>query len=232
VLVRADAYFAYNVLSRLAQPDLTLSTFRCIVLLGHYPTRTKHLALHITPPVLTATADGITGLDLFSTYVDASNGNWLDGCGFGGVVLSTNRDPDADASAYGGGALSWTCVAPRAGDDSSGAAELRLATLAYKHTLAARFIQTELGVGVAPTQPTPLYLDSTVVLDGFDCERITRDSRWMAMRYAMIRWGKTCATIAPRKLDSSDNPADGNTKCLTGPAFIAARNRLLGYPQP
>ena len=52
----------------------------------------------------------------------------------------------------------------------------------------------------------------------------------MAMRYAMIRWGKACATIDPRKLDTDDNPADGNTKCLTGPAFLANRNRLLGYP--
>jgi hypothetical protein len=230
-LVRADGYFAYSVLSRLSQPDLlTHSTFRCIVLLGHYLVNTKHLALHITPPPLTLAADGGSGLDLFSTYVDASNGNWLDGCGFGGVVLSTNRDPLADPRAHGGGALSWSCVAPRAGDDSSGAAELRLAALAYKHTLAARFIQAELGLGVAPTAPTPLYLDATVVLDGFDCERITRDSRWMAMRYAMIRWGKACATIDPRKLDTADNPADGNTKCLTGPKFLASRNRLLGYP--
>jgi hypothetical protein len=63
-----------------------------------------------------------------------------------------------------------------------------------------------------------------------DCERITRDSRWMAMRYAMIRWGKACNTIDPLKLPTADNPADGNTKCLTGPAFEAARDRLLGYP--
>ena len=86
-------------------------------------------------------------------------------------------------------------------------------------------------MGVAPTQPTPLYLDATVVLDGFECERITRDSRWMAMRYAMIRWGKACATIDPRKLDTECNPADGYTKCLTGPAFIRTRNRLLGNPE-
>ena len=230
-LVRADGFFAYSVLSRLAQPEtLTHSTFRCIVLLGHYLVTTKHLALHITPPPLTIVDGGGTGLDLFSTYVDASNGNWLDGCGFGGIVLATNRDPLADPAAYGGGALAWGCVAPRAGDDSSGAAELRLASMAYKHTLAARFIQAELGVGVAPTKPTPLYLDATVVLDGFECERITRDSRWMAMRYAMIRWGKACATIDPRKLPTEDNPADGNTKCLTGPAFVTTRNRLLGYP--
>lgn len=121
-------------------------------------------------------------------------------------------------------------MAPRTPDDSFGAAELLLATMVYKHTLAARFIQTELGVGVAPTAPIPLYLEATVVLDGFECERITRDSRWMAMHYAMIRWGKACATIDPRKLATADNPAYGNTKCLTGFAFVAVRNRLMGYP--
>jgi hypothetical protein len=145
-LVRADGFFAYSVLSRLAQPEtLTHATFRCIVLLGHYLVSTRHLALHVTPPPLTIVDGGATGLDLFSTYVDASNGNWLDGSGFGGIVLATNRDPRADPSAFGGGALSWACVAPRAGDDRSGAAELRLASMAYKHTLAARFIRTRSG---------------------------------------------------------------------------------------
>ena len=230
-LVRADGYFGFSVLSRLATPErLTALTFRCIVILGHYLVNTKHLRLHLTPPPLTHLPGGGTGLNLFSTYVDASNGNWIDGCGFGGVVLSTNRDPNAAANSFGGGALSWCCIAPKAGDDSSGAAELRLATLAYKHTLATRFLQAELNLGVSPTMPTPLYCDSSSVLDGYECERITRDTRWMAMRYAMIRWGKACATIEPLKLHTDDNPADGNTKCLIGAAFENARDRLLGYP--
>jgi hypothetical protein len=140
--------------------------------------------------------------------------------------------PAADPSFGGGGAIAWRCVAPPAGDDSSAAAELRLATLAYKYVIAARFLQAELDVGAAPAEPTPLYLDAQAVLDGTNCERLVKSSRWLAMRYAMLRWGIACGTIAPRKLLTAMNPADGLTKCLTGKAFENARARLLGLPPP
>jgi hypothetical protein len=137
-----------------------------------------------------------------------------------------------DPSFGGGGAIAWRCVAPPAGDDSSAAAKLRLATLAYKYVIAARFLQAELDVGAAPAEPTPLYLDAQAVLDGTNCERLVKSSRWLAMRYAMLRWGIACGTIAPRKLLTAMNPADGLTKCLTGKAFENARARLLGLPPP
>ena len=132
----------------------------------------------------------------------------------------------------GGGVIAWKCTAPRAGDDSSAASELRQATLAYKYVLAARFLLAELAVGVAPLRPTPLHLDAQAVIDGTNCERLAKSSRWMAMRYAMLRWGIACGSITPRKRPSSENPADGLTKCLTGAAFERARARLLGYPLP
>ena len=93
-------------------------------------------------------------------------------------------------------------------------------------------MQAELNIGTAPTRPTPFYLDATVVIDGYNCERLTKTSRWMAMRYALIRWGTACNTIRPLKLPSEDNHSDGNTKCLVGPKFELARARLLGYPIP
>ena len=106
-----------------------------------------------------------------------------------------------------------------------------MAATAYKYTLAARLLQAELRVGVAPTRPTRFYLDATSVLDGYECERLTKATRWMAMRYAMIRWGTACKSIDPTKLSTDENPADGFTKCLTGPRFVAARAfLLLGYP--
>ncbi len=75
-LVRADGSFGYCILSRLATPErLTALTFCCIVILGHYLATTKHLRLHLTPPPLTILPGGGTGLSLFSTYLDASNGN-------------------------------------------------------------------------------------------------------------------------------------------------------------
>jgi hypothetical protein len=149
-----------------------------------------------------------------------------------GTLADATPAPSPGAELGGGGALAWRCVAPPAGDDSSAAAELRLATLAYKYVVAARFLQCELEVGAAPAEPTPLYLDAQAVLDGTNCERLAKASRWMAMRYAMLRWGIACGTIAPRKLLTAMNPADGLTKCLTGKPFENGRARLLGLPIP
>jgi hypothetical protein len=52
----------------------------------------------------------------------------------------------------------------------------------------------------------------------------------MAIRYGLLRWGVACATIELTKLAAEDNPADANTKCLVGPAFVSSRNLPLGYP--
>jgi hypothetical protein len=107
-----------------------------------------------------------------------------------------------------------------------------MATLAYKYLLAAHLLLAELRVGVTPPGPTPFYLDAQAVLDGTSCERLAKKSRWMAMRYAMLRWGIACGTIDPQKLPSSRNPSDGLTKCLVGKPFMNARARLLGHPLP
>jgi hypothetical protein len=146
-MVRPDAFFAYTVLCRFVSEErLTLYAARCIVRLGHYLVATRDLALHLTAPALTRHPDGSTSLDLFETFVDSSNGNWEDGAGIGGFVLSSRSAPGvlgAAAPSPGprstpgaacGGALSWRCMVRREGDDSSGAAELRMATLAYKNT--------------------------------------------------------------------------------------------------
>jgi hypothetical protein len=205
------------------------------VRLGHYLVATRDLCLHITTPDLERLPDGSTALNLFDCYSDSSHGNGDLGASIGGFVLasrgSTGLTTPTDTIA-GGGALAWRCGIQHEGDDSSAAAELRMATLAYKYTLAARFLLTELDVGVSPSRPTTFYLDAQAVLDGTTCERLAKKSRWMAMRYAMLRWGIMCATIEPRKRPSSQNPSDGLTKCLVGTAFLRARARLLGLPLP
>ena len=83
-----------------------------------------------------------------------------------------------------------------------------------------------------PSRPTTFYLDAQAVLDGTTCERLSKGSRWMAMRYAMLRWGIMCGTIDPHKRPSACNPSDGLTKCLVGKPFMNARARLLGHPLP
>ena len=224
--VRPDAYFAYSVLCRHASSaHLSSCAVRSIIRLGHYLVATRDLCLHITTPELEHHADGSTSLDLFDCYSDSSHGNGEHGASIGGFILASRG-----AVQGGGGAIAWRCGIQHEGDDSSAAAELRMATLAYKFTLAARFLLAELDVGVAPNRPTPFYLDAKAVIDGTSCERLAKKSRWMAMRYAMLRWGIMCGTIDPRKRPSASNPSDGLTKCLVGDPFIHARARLLGLP--
>ena len=127
-----------------------------------------------------------------------------------------------------GGALAWKCAAPAAGDDSSGAAELRMGTLAYKYTLALRTLQRDLDVGVEPTGPTPMFTDAQALIDGTGCERLSKSSRWMATRYAMIRWGLSCGTVELAKVSAEENCADIVTKCLTGAIFFRHRAEILG----
>ena len=261
-IVRPDAYFAYCVLSRHAGPArITTYVDECILRLGRYLLLTKDYCLNLTTPQLHSHPDGTTTLDLFETYVDSSHGNGDNGTSYGGFVLASRAlppaslphpaplpPPDAEdgvteltASAppppgtphpCGGGALAWKCSAPLDAADSSAGCESKQAVTAYKYTLAARILLTELAVGVGPKEPTTFYLDAQTVIDGTNCERLDKRSRWMALRYAMLRWGIACGTIRPVKRPSARNVSDGLTKNLTGKLFYNCRARLLGYPVP
>ena len=153
-------------------------------------------------------------------FVDSSHGNAEDGLSYGGFILMCRR----------GGALAWKCAKPSAGDDSTGAAELRMSTLALKYIVGMRTLQRDLDVGVAPLYPTPLFTDAQAMIDGTGCERLSKSSRWMASRYAMIRWGLACGTINLAKVAAADNCADIVTKVLVGEAFFRHRRTILGLP--
>ena len=94
---------------------------------------TKDLCLTLTVPEVSP-----QGLDLFSVYADSSHGNAEDGLSHGGFVCVSKGRKQADGTTRGGGAFAWKCKAPPEGDDSSGAAELRVVTRALKYTVAAR----------------------------------------------------------------------------------------------
>jgi hypothetical protein len=215
--VRPDGYFAYCVLAAYCNAlMLNEYVFRMIIRLARYLTNTAELSLtlHAEPPP----EGGVAGLDLVRGFVDSSHGNAPEGKSYGGFILMCR----------GGGALAWKCAAPTAADDSTGAAELRMGTLALKYIVAMRTLQRDLDVGVAPRFPTPLFTDAQALIDGTGCERLSKSSRWMASRYAMIRWGLACGTIDLAKVPAADNCADIVTKCLVGEAFFRHRATILG----
>ena len=121
-------------------------------------------------------------------------------------------------------------MTPTEADDSSAAAELRMVVLASKYIVAARTIQRDLDLGIAPTLPTPLFTDADAVIGGRQAERMPKKSRWMAIRYAMLRWAERSRTLRLEHIHTLDNCADIMTKCLTGAAFRRHRATVLGLP--
>jgi hypothetical protein len=227
-MTRPDAHFAYCTLSRyLSEPRLTTRVFSYLVRVARYLTTTKRMCLHLTaPPIVNG------GLDLFSIYADSSHGNGENGVSLGGFVLLCRGREGAEGARRGGGAIAWKCEAPEEGDDSSGAAELRMVVRALKYTIAMRTLQRDLSIGVAPTQPTNLYTDAASVVSGRAGERMAKSSRWLAVRYAMVRWAEKCRTVRMGKTTSEGNCSDIMTKCLVGPAFIRHRATILGTGWP
>ena len=105
-----------------------------------------------------------------------------------------------------------------------------MSALALKYIVAMRTLQRDLDVGVAPLDPTTLFTDAQAMIDGTGCERLSKSSRWMASRYAMIRWGLACGTINLAKVAAADNCANIVTKVLVGEAFFRHRRTILGLP--
>ena len=79
----------------------------------------------------------------------------------------------------------------------------------FKYTLAVRMLLADSGFG---DNMPPMRLSS----------------RWLAERYAMLRYGAENHLIAPRFVDAEDNVADLLTKPLTGETFIRLRRIALG----
>ena len=92
----------------------------------------------------------------------------------------TRQQPDGPPS----GAIAWKCLVPKAGDESPGASELHIAVRAYKCIQGLRTLLLDLGIGLHQLHPTPLFTDSQSVSEGISAEKISKNSRWMASRYA------------------------------------------------
>ena len=221
-------HFSYCAISRYINPQrLTRRILRLLLRIAHYLVDTIHLHLHLAAPAQLADASGTLHLDLFDLYTDSSHGNAEEGRGYGGFLLMTKPRPHPHPPT---GAVGWKTLLPPEGYDSTGAAELCTGSLALKWALAVRTLQHELDLGVSPALPTRMFTDSKTMIDGTDCSRLIRSSRWLAAKYAMLRWGLACGTITLDKVAAEFNVADIMTKPITGRRFFALRARVLGLP--
>ena len=79
------------------------------------------------------------------------------------------------------------------------------------------------------TEATGLFMDAAAVLAGVAMGRVTRESRYLATRLAMLRQAVADGTITLRKIDTKTNPADIFTKPLVGETPRCLRALGLGH---
>jgi hypothetical protein len=113
---------------------------------------------------------------------------------------------------------------------STGGSELEQVVRAIKATIGLRIFFKELQQPHLVLGPTPVNTDASVVVDGTNCRRVSREMKWVCLNYAIVRQatGDGCITIV--KCATEDNAADGLTKPLTGKAFTRSRRTLQGLP--
>ena len=214
---RPDAYFAFCVMAKYMGARLTKRAFAHLLRLAWYLVRTQDmpLVIHSTPEGGTVwNKDGMC-----SAWVDSSHGNAENGASYGGFVIMNN----------GGGALAWKCKAHEISTDSPGAQELVMATSCYKYIVALRMLLLDMDIKGEPMGPTPMFTDSQILLDGTNCEKLAKASRWLCTRYAMIRHGTACGVVQPTKIPAAENIADIMTKALIGATFNHHRAIILGH---
>jgi hypothetical protein len=79
--------------------------------------------------------------------------------------------------------------------------------------------------------PTVVYMDASAVLLGRQAEHLSRNSRYMAARYAMIREAEQALALSYVKILGTVNVADLFSKPLVGKAFKLMRGMALGLTE-
>ena len=90
-------------------------------------------------------------------------------------------------------------------------------TYATKEVLAQRLQFAELGAPVR--EPAVADMDATAALAGPNRDRVSRGSRYIAARLAMVWMAIQDGQLKPTKVPGKEHRADGYTKPLTGGAF-------------
>jgi hypothetical protein len=206
--LRPDSYFAYVAITHRLSHHFTLNVWKAVLRWAHYLVNSKDCCLTYRPHCDFS----------WCCHSDSSLASLANGSTFGGVTFGI------DAVS---GLVDWRCMVPRSFSDSSVAAELVIATYAAKSILGYRMLLHELRM--LPDGPTPLYLDANAVINGAEMEKITKQMRFMAARYSMLRKVITDGKVTLAKVASDANKADIFTKPLVGDAFIHARALVLGH---
>jgi len=217
VQYRPDGALAYSAISAQISQNFTTAVWRAVLQLSAYLSETNGLTLTFRR----------TGTEP-AAFADSSALNGGEGHSWGGYcILRPGVEQAGGHRSVGSGATHYRCISPKQLADSSGGNELIMATLALKDLVAERIAMAELGR--LPDGPHDLHLDAQVVLDGVAMDRVSRESRYLATKLAMLRQAVVDGVIRLVKVATKFNPADIFTKALVGGALRVCRALVLGH---
>ena len=205
--VRPDVQFSFVAVSQSLGNHFTLEAWRAVLRLGHYLVATKDLKL---------TYRKAAAGERCAAWCDSSSCNRGAGESYGGFSFGWPRS----------GLIAWRVLVPKRLTDSSWGSELISATLVLKAVLALRIQLRELSMTF--DRPTVVHMDAAAVLLGRQAEHLSRNNRYMAARYAMIREAESALALKYVEILGSLNVADLFSKPLVGAAFRLMRAMALG----
>ena len=106
----------------------------------------------------------------------------------------------------GSGLMDWRCFAPKRLGDRSATAELIMATAASKAALGHRMLFDELRQ--AQVGGTPLCIDARAVKNGSEMDKVSREIKFMAAHYDVLRQAETAGAIKLTKAHTLANLVD------------------------
>ena len=157
-----------------------------------------------------------------TAYVDSSLANGPEGRSWGGYALRF------ETTGLASGCFDVKCSLPNTVTEATGASELHQAVRVTKSVMGFRILLKELGF--APTGATLVNTDARVLIDGTRCRKVSNESKWMSVRYAMARRAEEVEAIHLTKCPTELNFSDIVTKPLTGQLFRRHRAAVLGLP--
>ena len=148
------------------------------------------------------------------------------------VDSSWSNCPETNRSWFGyciqwcGATFCWRaklepCVALASRD-----AEAIAAVFAVKAVLGFLIMLSELGFPQAT--PVPIHVDNKATVDGAHSEKVSKDSRFMAMRLAWLREMVRNNLIRVQHIEGDKNPSDVFTKIMPAPRHAHLRAILMG----
>jgi hypothetical protein len=209
--VRMESFFAFCVLARYINKErLTRCVFIELLRLAAYLVDTIDI-----PLTFRRVGPGFA----IEAVVDSSQNNGPGRRSYGGFIVRFSAGGKHSAP------IIWNCAAPASVAEATGVSELHQIVRAAKAVIGVRIFLRELRL--PPLHPTPIYTDAKVVMDGSRCRRVSRESKWVATRYAMVRKAEADGAIVLVKHPTEELDADILTKPLTGAKFVLARARVM-----